>query len=813
VLFNKYITTLLQYPAGKVGAYIIPTSVTAIGGYAFSGTAGLTSVSIGNAVTTIGDYAFSGCTGLTSVYNYRTTPQEIVANVFNGVTLSNDSLYVPAGAVSAYQWADVWKDFGQILVAPELPATGVSLNKSSTTLPLAGTEILAAWVLPVGANPSVRWTSSNTSVATVSDAGVVTAIAVGTATITAASDADYTKTATCTVTVDLSTNNICGSSAADCSWSYNSVTKTLTIAGTGAMRDYSTRDYTCGSSTCSRTTAPWGYYNEAMTSVNISGITSIGAYAFYGTDITSVDVPYSVAYIGGMAFESTPFYRDLYDGVIYLGRTLYAYKGTMPANTSITVWEGTLGICPNVFTNRAGLTSITIPNSVTTIGFNAFYGCTGLTRISIPNSVTEIGTYAFYNCTGLTNLSIGNSVISIGSSAFCNTSITSVSIPNSVTSIGSGAFSGCRWLTSATIGNAVTEIGSSAFYDCPALTSISIPNSVTTIGYSAFEGCTGLTSVYNYRTTPQTIGSSSVFGNVMLGNVSLYVPANAVSAYQAASVWKNFGQILAIPGLPATGVSLNKTSTTLAIGGTETLTATVLPASANQSVTWSSSSTSVARVSDAGVVTAVSAGTATITATTEDGGFRATCAVTVAPADIAVTGVSLSHTTLSLKPNATQQLTATIAPTTATNKNVTWSSSNTSVATVSATGLVTAKTAGTATITVTTQDGNKTATCVVTVSTAGGSDDGGKDPATAVETQAIAALQIYPNPVVNGQLTIDNAQLFVWGKVEIYNVNGGLAGVYNVSDGTSTTINIANLPAGIYIVKVGNKAAKIVKAP
>jgi uncharacterized repeat protein (TIGR02543 family) len=82
---------------------------------------------------------------------------------------------------------------------------------------------------------------------------------------------------------------------------------------------------------------------------------------------------------------------------------------------------------------------------------------------------------------------------------------------------------------------------------------------------------------------------------------------------------------------------------------------------------------------------------------------------------------------------------------------------------------------------------------------------------TAVATQGIAALQIYPNPVTNGQLTIDNEQLLVWGKIEIYSVNGSLAGVYNVSSDTSTTINIGHLPAGVYIVKVGNRTAKVVK--
>ena len=165
-----------------------------------------------------------------------------------------------------------------------------------------------------------------------------------------------------------------------------------------------------------------------------------------------------------------------------------------------------------------------------------------------------------------------------------------------------------------------------------------------------------------------------------------------------------------------TGVSLSKTELSLAEAGTETLTATVAPENAtNKSVTWSSSDPAVASVSDAGVVTALKAGSATITCTSNDGGHAATCKVTVTKAAVAVTGVSLSKTELSLTEAATETLTATVAPENATNKEVTWSTSDAAIATVSDAGVVTAVKAGSATITCTTKDGNKTATCAVTV--------------------------------------------------------------------------------------------------
>ena len=168
----------------------------------------------------------------------------------------------------------------------------------------------------------------------------------------------------------------------------------------------------------------------------------------------------------------------------------------------------------------------------------------------------------------------------------------------------------------------------------------------------------------------------------------------------------------------ATGVTLNQGNLTLTSAGqTASLTATVSPSNAtNKSVTWTSSNPSVATVSSSGVVTAVANGTATITATTADGSNKtATCAVTV-NIPVKATGVSLNQTSLTLtSAGQTATLQATVSPSNASNKNVTWSSSNPSVATVS-NGVVTAVANGTATITVTTADGsNKTATCAVTV--------------------------------------------------------------------------------------------------
>jgi hypothetical protein len=161
------------------------------------------------------------------------------------------------------------------------------------------------------------------------------------------------------------------------------------------------------------------------------------------------------------------------------------------------------------------------------------------------------------------------------------------------------------------------------------------------------------------------------------------------------------------------GVTLNKTSASIFLGETEVLTATVLPGAAtNKNVTWSSNNQAVARVSN-GIVTGVSAGSATITVTTIDGNKTATCAVTVIP--IAVEDVRLNKTSTNLFISDIEILTANFTPSNATNKNITWSSNASAIASVTSSGMITGISEGSTIINVITADGNKTATCSVTV--------------------------------------------------------------------------------------------------
>jgi len=190
------------------------------------------------------------------------------------------------------------------------------------------------------------------------------------------------------------------------------------------------------------------------------------------------------------------------------------------------------------------------------------------------------------------------------------------------------------------------------------------------------------------------------------------------------------------PTVKVSGVSLKNAS--VDVGKEVTLSASVTPSNAtNKAVTWSSSNTKIATVNANGKVKGVKAGTAKITVTTNDGKKVASCNVTVKAPTVKVTGVSLKNASVDVGKEVT--LSASVAPSNATNKAVTWSSSNTKIATVNANGKVKGVKAGTAKITVTTNDGKKTASCNVTV----------KAVAVAVSS---TASYVWPVPSVNNKI-------------------------------------------------------------
>ena len=326
----------------------------------------------------------------------------------------------------------------------------------------------------------------------------------------------------------------------------------------------------------------------SLTEVSIpNSVTVIGGAAFWGcSSLTEVTIGNSVTSIGDRAFS---YCDDLAKITVESGNSIFESRENCNAlirtNSNKLIAGCKTTVIPNsvtsigesAFSGCSGLIEVTIPGNVTSIGGWAFSGCTGLTELTIGNGVTTIGNYAFEGCWDLTELTIPNSVTYISvqnpfadcgglekitvesgnpnydSRENCNAIIETKSnkliagfnstiIPYSVTAIGNYAFSYCRNLTELTIANSVTVIGNYAFEGCESLTELTIPDCVTSIGSRAFEGCSGLTTLYSLNTTPPKTYIPT-FDNDHYTTVDIFVPAEALEAYQNAEVWKEFKKL------------------------------------------------------------------------------------------------------------------------------------------------------------------------------------------------------------------------------------------------------------------------------
>jgi uncharacterized repeat protein (TIGR02543 family) len=407
----------------------IPSTVKSIGDLAFVNCENLKSVSISSGVAKIGYGAFSGCRGLTNI-----TIPDSVSNIGYGAFESCEDLSDVYIADMA-KWCGI--QFGDEYANPLYVASqndgGLYLSGTlveSLTIP-SGVTSIGSYAFAGGYFDGVTIPSSVKSIG----AGAFKACSVGGVYI-----ADLAKW--------------CAISFGD---AYAKPEGPLYLNGTlmeGVLR------------------IP-------------NGTTSIGAYAFAGSDFESVVIPNSVTNIG----------------------------------------EG-------AFSNCWGFEGVTIPSSVKSIGDGAFSSCGSLTSASIPDSVKNLGERLFEDCNDLTNVVIGSSVTNIGAYAFSGSGIERLTIPSSVTSIGDSAFSRCRSLESVAIPNSVTDIGASAFSSCSGLRSATIGNGVAAIEPQLFEYC--------YRLTNVLIGSSvtsigtNAFANSGLESVTIPNGVTRIADYAFA---------------------------------------------------------------------------------------------------------------------------------------------------------------------------------------------------------------------------------------------------------------------------------------
>ena len=295
---------------------------------------------------------------------------------------------------------------------------------------------------------------------------------------------------------------------------------TLTISGSGAMTDYGESN-----------TAPWYSGREQITAVVVDqGVTTIGAYAFYGcVNLADVTLPEGLTKIGQYAFKgcSALGRLEILSGMTTLGRSAFEESGI----TEIVLPEGMKTIGYDAFYNCANLRSVSLPSTLQDLGSSTFYNCSALTEITLPQSLTKIGSQCFYGCSGLTEIEIPSQVTSIEWGTFQNcTALKSVTMYEGLTSVGASAFSGCEALTQVTLPESVTELGGSAFSGCKNLTTVNLPQGITKIQNSLFSGCSSLVAI-TIPGSVLTIESSAFSGCSSLTAVEIPTGVSTIGSW------------------------------------------------------------------------------------------------------------------------------------------------------------------------------------------------------------------------------------------------------------------------------------------
>ena len=434
------------------------------------------------------------------------------------------------------------------------------------------------------------------------------------------------------------------------------------------------------------------------------GTTEIAEGLFAGcTGIEQITIPDTVTVIESGAFGGCINLKeiDVPNSVTEIQRSAFEYCSSLK---TAKLSENLKSIGMYSFNNCTSLTEVHLSDILKEIPSNTFSGCKKLTTINFPSTLTTIGDSAFYGCESLPEAILPSGVEKIESNAFKNCkSLKKAVVPDTVSSIGSSAFYGCEALTDITLGSKLKKIDSQTFYGCTALPSIVIPYNVTTIGDSAFVNCTKLTQITVPRNTASIESNAFSYPRKM----TMYGPSGCYAQTYA----NGKGIKYVAQDIHATSIRLDITNKTAEYYDEFQLTATIAPQNFTDAVTWTSSNEDVATVSDTGYVEVCGVGTAVITVTA--GNVKAACTVTVPQL---IDWIEFDEDEIELKSGETYQLRPDISPSNATNKKLKYTSSDTKVAEVSASGLVTAKSEGEARIRAAATDGSdEYAVCYVTV--------------------------------------------------------------------------------------------------
>ena len=631
--------------------------------------------------------------------------------------LDNDALlpeYTVDGINPTTECQKLWCSyFPHSLIGIGTKAGGVRIEEKELTMSVGETKEVVATVIPETAeNKSLIWESSNPEVATIDENGVVTAIANGKTTMTCKTVVGG-YTATCTVTVTTKPTSI----MLDYTEREIYTTKTVTLEAVVYPESANNKNVT------------WSSSNSKVATVDQNGkVTGVGAGVATITAKTTVGGLTAKCVVNVVKKKEVQSISIDYKGDSITSKTIYI-NGTSkitlgysvsPSNATFkdVTWTSsnpsvaTVDPLGNVKAVSVGKTVIKCssednPMVTGTCTINVKVRATDVDLSSTSIKVYETKTKTLKATVMPADAS--NKSVTWKSE---NTKIAKVDSNGKVT----GVKAGTTYITATTANGLYTAKCKVTVLKVVYSTKVKLDKSTLTLddGKSyCFEA-----TIYPEDTTTKTLIWSSSDTKVATvdeyGEVTAVNPGTAYIYCKTKDTGKTVKCKVTVKAVKVTSVSFESKTIEVEYGEIVKLKAIVKPSNAtDKSLTWSSSDPSIVKVSQAGNVKGLKSGkSAVITVTTKDGKFKAQVTVKVSP--ISVKKVSLSRTSVALSKGKTYQLEATVSPSNATNKKLTWTSSNTKVVTVDSTGKITTLKNGTATITCKSANG-KTATCKITV--------------------------------------------------------------------------------------------------
>ena len=521
----------------------LPESLQTIGEYSFSNCAGLSSINIPASVSHIGNKAFFGCNNVTKLKVYCKN----IKDWFSGINSSVNEIIIgeTVDTISAY----AFNGFSRITEI-SIPQSVKFINESI----FANCENLS--IINVDSNNIYYDSRENCNAIINTKENIIVAGCKNTKFPTSINSIGNGAFEGCTGLKELELpeqiTSIGNKAFYECSTLANVYIPSSTkIIAENAFEHCDNLKVLMINTDCVDT---WFSRNTSLKKVILGdNVKRISKNAFFGCSYVNSVIPSeNINYVGENAFYGTQWLNEQPNGVIYLGKSLYKYKGTMPNNTTLVINNGTHSITDLAFSDCSNLERIEFPSTLKSIGRMAFKNCTKLSEFIVPQFATELGDSILYNCKKIRVLKV--LCDTLPANKFDNlSSLQKVVLGGDLKHIENGVFTGCESLDSLVCYS--EHIKNWGIY-VDNLTDFTIGNSVKTIGEDVFKAMYSLENITIESSVPPIVDENA-FAKFQFSSVKLSVPEESIEVYKSEEVW---GKFYTINGWVPANISILKSN-------------------------------------------------------------------------------------------------------------------------------------------------------------------------------------------------------------------------------------------------------------